>query len=159
MDEVSTGTSIGLMALQVVGPIVVSLIGWGVAELARLIRARVKNEAVAGILVRLTDSVHTSVKSLNQTLVTSMRDAREDGKLTRGDVVMLKKSVLREVKSYWGERGWKELQSVLGINSMEAESVIASKVEAAVSDLKAAGLQKKLLKPSVNGMPPPSELA
>ena len=111
---------------------------WLGARAGELIQARVDNERLRTILLRLDDAVVTAVKDLGQTLVGELRARTKDGKLSREDRRHLKETAVRHVKTYLGSTGLKELGRVLGLWELSVDDLIKSKVEATVHDLKRA---------------------
>ena len=56
--------SIGLKVLEILSPVLLAALTWAAAKLAQLIRAKVQNEYLKGVLVRLDDAVFTAVKDV-----------------------------------------------------------------------------------------------
>lgn len=125
--------------LEAALPLLTVVLGWASVELSKFIRAKTKNEALAGALVRLNDVVFTVVKALNQTVVDELRKASADGKVTKEEVEKIKATALAQVKSHIGPKGIDELLYVLGLKDEAAlDKFVADKVEAAVGDVKAS---------------------
>lgn len=125
--------------LEAVLPLLGLLASWGAVELTKLIKAKTKNEALAGALTRLNDVVFGVVKELNQTIVAGLKDANADGKVTKEEADQIKANALAKVKSYIGPKGIDEILFVLGLKDESAlDAFISSKVEAAVGDVKAS---------------------
>lgn len=125
--------------LEAALPLLTVVLGWASVELSKFIRAKTKNEALAGALTRLNDVVFTVVKALNQTVVDELRKANADGKVTKEEVAGIKAKALEQVKSHIGPKGIDELLFVLGLKDEAAlDKLVSDKVEAAVGDVKAS---------------------
>ena len=74
--------SIGLKVLEILSPVLLAALTWAAAKLAQLIRAKAQNEYLKGVLVRLDDAVFTAVKDLQQTVVSAIKEASADGRIT-----------------------------------------------------------------------------
>ncbi len=128
----------GFTMLEVLAPIVVAGLTWLSAKLAQLIQAKVKNEYLRGMLVRLDEAVFTAVKDLQQTVVDAIKAATADGKITEIEKQRIKQAAIDNVKSHLGTKGLAELGQILGLTITSVEGLIASKVEAAVHDIRGA---------------------
>ncbi len=107
------------------------LSGWTL----KLIAAKVRMEYLRGVLIRLDDAVLSAVKEVSQTYVDALKNGRADGTLTDEESRKAKELALASAKSYLGMKGLSELARVLGLGSGEAQSLLSSKIEAAVHDL------------------------
>ena len=136
MDFIAVFSFIIFMVLV---PFAAAGVHWLGSRAGDLIRAKVDNEALRGVLLRLNDAVVTAVKDLEQTVVDEMKVAAEDGRISREERRRIKDKAVRHVKSYLGPTGLKELGNVLGLWDLAVEDFIGSKVEAAVLDLRRAG--------------------
>jgi len=132
-------TVFSFIIFMVLVPFTVMGVHWLGSRAGDLIRAKVDNEALRGVLLRLNDAVVTAVKDLEQTLVDQVKAAAEDGRISREERRRIKDKAVRHVKSYLGPTGLKELKDVLGLWDLAVEDFIGSKVEAAVLDLRRAG--------------------
>jgi hypothetical protein len=128
---------LALQIAQWLAPLLMALIGLGIAKLTQLINAKVKNEYLKGVLTRLDDAVLTAVKAAEQVLVLAIREANADGKITAEEAAQIKAKVMEEVKSHLGMKGIGELAGVLGLGGEALDKLLGSKIEAAVLDLKA----------------------
>lgn len=133
MDFINAFSFIIFMALV---PFAVMGVVWLGGRAGDLIKAKVDNEALRGVLLRLDDAVVTAVKDLEQTVVDEVKAAAEDGRISREDRRRIKEKAVRQVKSYLGPKGLKEMGSVLGLWDLAVEDFIGSKVEAVVHDLR-----------------------
>src|SRR5690606_3248430 len=105
--------SIGLKVLEILSPVLLAAITWAAAKLAQLIRAKVGNEYLKGVLVRLDDAVFTAVKDLQQSVVEEIKLASADGKITDEEKRRIKDKALATVKSHIGAKGLAELAKIL----------------------------------------------
>lgn len=129
---------IGLKVLEILSPVLLAALTWAAAKLAQLIRVKIKHEYLRGILIRLEDSVVTSVKELEQTVVEEIKSASADGKITPDEKKRIKEKALASVKSHLGTKGLAELATVLGLDGGAIDGFLSSRVEAAVHDLRRA---------------------
>ena len=130
--------SIGLKVLEILSPVLLAALTWAAAKLAQLIRAKVQNEYLKGVLVRLDDAVFTAVKDLQQSVVEQIKAASADGKITDEEKKEIKEKAMAAVKSHIGTKGLAEAAKVLGLEGGALEGLLSSKVEAAVHDLRRA---------------------
>lgn len=131
-------TEIALVTLQLLSPVLLAGLTWLVARAAALIRARVQNEFLRGVLVRLDDAVFTAVKDLQQTVVDEIKAASADGKISAAERQRIKVAAVTNVKSHLGPKGVVELGRILGLGAGALDGLMGSKVEAAVHDIRAA---------------------
>ena len=75
------------------------------------------------------------VKQLNQTLVSGIKEAAQDGKLTQAEKQQLKMLAVNKLRSFLGVEGLKSLIGILG-NDNVVEDFLESKVESALFDTK-----------------------
>jgi len=129
---------IGYKVAEIVLPVLLAGLTWASAKLAMYIRAKVKNEYLKGALVRLNDAVLAAVKEAQQVAVGGLKAANADGKITAEEKAKIKDDVLAVVRSHLGMKGLAEIAKVLGLDNAAMESLLSSKVEAAVYDVKAA---------------------
>ncbi len=128
--------NIGLKVLEILSPVLLAALTWAAAKLAQLIRAKVQNEYLKGVLVRLDDAVFTAVKDMQQTVVEQIKAASADGKITDDEKKQIKEKALAAVKSHLGTKGLAEAAAILGLGGSALEGLLSSKVEAAVHDLR-----------------------
>jgi hypothetical protein len=124
-------------ATELLLPVLVAALSWGSLELVRWLRAKTKSTYLQGLLDRVNDTVMTAVKSAEQVTVAALRAANADGRITDEEKAAVKAKVLEEVKSHLGPRGLAEIGKILGLDDGALASLLGSKVEAAVLDLKA----------------------
>ena len=70
---------------------------WRGDGVVRLIRARVRNERLTRLLLRLDDMVLTVIKELQQTVVTELKAASADGRIGREERRCIKETAVRQV--------------------------------------------------------------
>ncbi|HLA81138.1 MAG TPA: hypothetical protein VJP78_05820 [Thermoleophilia bacterium] len=92
------------------------------------------------MLVRLDDAVLASVREVQQVTVDAIKEASADGKLSPDERAKVKQAALSSVKSHLGTgtKGLAELAKILGHEDGTIDSLISTRVEAAVHDLKQA---------------------
>ena len=129
---------IALVALQVLSPVLLAGLTWLGTRVAALIQARVTNEYLRRVLIRLDDAVFTAVKDLQQTVVAEIRIASADGKISDVDRRRIKAAAIANVKSHLGAKGIAEMGRILGLGNGALDGLIGSKVEAAVHDIRVA---------------------
>ena len=132
-------TDFALAALQIMSPVLLAGLTWLATRLAALIRLRIENEYLRGVLVRLDDAVLTATKELEQTVVAEIKAAAADGKISPAERERIKRTAITNVKSYIGPRGIAEVGRVLGLPDAALDCLITSKLEAAVHDLRHTG--------------------
>ena len=131
-------SDIAVYILQIGSPLLIATLTWLASKLAQLIQARVKNEYLRGVFLRLDDAVLTVVREIHQVSVDALKSAAPDGKLTPEVKEMVKRAALEAIKKNLGANGVAQLVKVLGINTEAVDKLIGTRVEAAVHDLKHA---------------------
>jgi hypothetical protein len=129
-------TDIALGILQVGSPVLIAILTWLATKAAQLIQAKVKNEYVRGVLVRLEDTVMTVVREIQQVSVDTLKSSSPDGKLNPEVKAMLKRSALTVIKQHLGSQGVADVARVLGLDSEGVDRLIGTRIEATVHDLK-----------------------
>jgi hypothetical protein len=122
----------------VLSPVLLAALTWLAAKVAQLIHAKVRNEYLRGVLVRLDDAVLAAVREVHQVTVEELKARSADGKLTPEERARVKQVAIDAVKSHLGKRGIGELARVLGLEGGAIDKLLATRVEAAVHDLKRA---------------------
>lgn len=131
-------SDVAVYIIQIGSPLLIATLTWLAGKLAQLVQARVKNEYVRGVLLRLDDAVLTVVREIHQVSVDALKAAAPDGKLTPEVKAMVKRAALDAIKKNLGVKGLSQLVKVLGINTEAVDKLIGTRVEAAVHDLKHA---------------------
>jgi hypothetical protein len=130
--------SFGLEVVKVLSPVLLAVLTAAVAKFAQLIRARVQNEYLQGLLIRLDDAVVTAVKDLQQRTVDRIKAASADGKISDDEKQQIRAAALAAVKSHLGANGRAEVAKILGLQGEGMDGLVSSKIEAAVHDLHCA---------------------
>lgn len=125
-------------AAQVIAPLGLAALTWLATKVAALIKARVTNEYLRGVLLRLDDAVFAAVREVHQVAVEGIKSANADGRLTPEEKAEMKARAIATIKGHLGLRGIKEVAQVLGLGSGTIDNVLSTRVEAAVHDLKRA---------------------
>ncbi len=128
--------SFGLEILKVLSPVLLAALTAATTKFAELIRARVQNEYLKGLLLRLDDAVLTAVKNLEQSTVEQIKAASADGKITDAEKQQIRAAALAAVKSNLGPKGRTEVVKILGLADEGMDGLLSSKIEAAVHDLR-----------------------
>lgn len=126
--------TIGILILKgVVLPVVGLIIMWASLKLPQWVKAKVKNESVAGVLERLTMLAFTVVQEVQQTFVSNLTEP------TAEQLAAARDKAIAALKSYLGPKGIEELKKVLGLDGDTAvERLIITFIESAVHNLKSA---------------------
>lgn len=130
------GTDIGLGVFKVLSPVLLAAVTWVAAKLGQWINARVRNEYLRGVLVRLDDAVVSVVREVHQVTVDALKAATVDGRLPPAARETVKQAAVSAIKSHLGARGLSEVARVLGLDAPGVERLIGTKIEAAVHDIK-----------------------
>ena len=124
-----------LKVSEVLLPLLLSVLTLAVVKLTQFVNAKVKNEYLKNVLVRVDDAVLTTVRHLQQNFVEDLKNASADGKLSEEEKKNLKDQALNSVYMHLGgDKGLSEVKKVLGVADLD--SLLSSKVEAAVHSLK-----------------------
>jgi hypothetical protein len=129
-DQIET---IGMLLVKgVLLPVVGLFVTWASMMLPAWIKAKVKNESVAGVLERLSMLAFTVVTEVQQTVVSGLGE-----KATAEELKAARDRAIETLKTYLGPKGIKELMDVLGIKTSEAlDKLIITYIESAVHNLK-----------------------
>lgn len=128
-DQIET---IGMLIVKgVVLPLVGLFVAWASMMLPAWIKAKVKNESVAGVLERLTSLAFTVVQEIQQTVVSGLGD-----KATVEELKAARDRAIETLKAHLGPKGLKELMTVLGLaDSAAVEKLLITFIESAVHNL------------------------
>jgi hypothetical protein len=129
-------TDIASLVIKTISPVLLAACTWVAAKLAQWINARVRNEYLRGVLVRLDDAVLGVVREVHQVTVDALKAATIDGKLPPVARESVKQVALNAIKSHLGPRGMNDVERVLGLKADSVDRLIITKIEAAVHDLK-----------------------
>jgi len=128
--------SFGLEILKILSPVLLAALTAATTKFAELIRARIQNEYLRGLLLRLDDAVLTAVKNLEQSTVEQIKVASADGKITDAEKQQIRAAALAAVKSNLGAKGRAEVVRILGLADEGMDGLLSSKIEAAVHDMR-----------------------
>lgn len=143
----------GLEVLQILSPVFLAALTWGASKLAQLVRAKVQNEDLRGLLIRLDEAVLTTVKDLQQTLVDKLKAASADGKITEAEKKQIKSTAIAAVRSNLGTKGLDTVAKVFGSKDAALEGLLSSKIEAVVHDLRSTAPPPSPPAPSETSLP------
>jgi hypothetical protein len=129
-------TDFAFDVFKALSPVLLAAVTWVAARLGQWINARVRNEYLRGVLLRLDDAVLGVVREVHQVTVDALKAATVDGKLPPGARESLKQAALNAIKSHIGPRGVGEMVRVLGLSAEGVDRLIGTKIEATVHDLK-----------------------
>ncbi len=130
--------TIGWKVLQILSPVLLAGLSWLSVKAAQLITAKVKNEYLKGVLVRLDDAVLAAVREVQQVTVDALKAASADGQLTSEERAKVKQAAIDSVKSHLGAKGIAAAAKILGLEDGAMDKLLSTRVEAAVHDLKTA---------------------
>jgi hypothetical protein len=136
MQDANVWWDLGSRAVIALAPILVAVLGYVSMKAAELLQAKVKNEYLQGILVRLDDAVFTAVCEVQQVVVDKLKSESTDGHLDATGRAHVKAAALEAVRSYLGPKGLTQVGRVLGIPSAGVDRHLESRVEAAVFELR-----------------------
>jgi hypothetical protein len=133
--------NLAIPILEILTPIVTALLGWISYRLAAWIKAKTKNEKLSGVMLRFGDAISTLVKEAEQTIVSEMKrakspDSPDGAKLSPEEAAGVRLAVVAKFRKLWGEKGIKEIETVLGVERESIMPFIESKLEEAVHELK-----------------------
>jgi hypothetical protein len=126
---------IGWNLFQTLSPALLAGLSWLSLKATQLISAKVKNEYLKGVLLRLDDAVLAAVREVQQVVVDGLK-AASSGPLTPAERIKVKQIALASIKSHLGQKGLSELAHIFGLEGGTLETVLTTRVEAAVHDLK-----------------------
>lgn len=123
----------GMMLIKgVLAPMFVAFLTWAAAHLGAWVRSKVRNDTVAGVLGRLTQLAFNVVREVQQTVVSALPD-----KADKTALLAARDQALATLKSHLGEKGLRELMTVLGLKDDDAVvKILLSYIESAVLTLK-----------------------
>lgn len=124
-------------AIDILQPLILSLLALAAATLVGLIRKHISNAYVKGLLERLDAAVFTAVNATEQTFVSNLRSGAIDGKLSAADAAKAKDMAIAQAKQLLGENAVAQLSKVFDASTVQAW--LDAKVEAAVRDAKPLG--------------------
>jgi hypothetical protein len=123
-------------AFQILSPVLLAALTWVAARLAQFINARVRQEYLRSVFLRLDDAVLSVVRELNQVMVDALKAAAPGGKLPIDVGNNIKQGALAALKQYLGTKGLTEIARVLAIPDASLDRLLGTRIEAAVNQLK-----------------------
>lgn len=125
----------GMMFIKgVFAPALLALLTWAAAHFGAWIRAKVRNETASGVLDRLAQLAFNVVQEIQQTIVSTLPDNANAAAL-----LAARNQALSTLKSHLGEKGLRELMTVLGLKDDDAVvKLLLSYIESSVFTLKAS---------------------
>jgi hypothetical protein len=140
-----SGADLALTIYAAIGSLITALLGWLSVRASAWLKAKTGNELVGGALARITDSVFTAVKLVNQTLRREIEAAKAPGSalgaaISAEEASKLKEAVWTALRAeYGGMAGIGKALAVLGLGSDDSlKTFVDSKIEAAVHDVNAS---------------------
>lgn len=125
-----------MQALPLITPFILAGLGYLSKLLADFIKAKTKNEYLSNVFVRLNVAVLDVVKSIEQNVIKEIKQANQDGKISAEEKQAIRSIAINSVKSYLGVKGLTQLGKILGLDDNALDSMIETKIESAVLDLK-----------------------
>jgi len=142
---IDAGADMAFTIYALLGSVITALLGWLSVRASAWLKAKTGNELIGGAITRITDSVFTAVKLVNQTLKREIEAAKDPKSLggtaiTKDEAAKLKDAVWNTLKAeYGGLDGIGKALGVLGLGTDDAlKTFVDSKIEAAVHDVAAA---------------------
>ncbi len=129
-DQIAT---FGMMLIKgVLAPAFLAFLTWAAAKLGAWIHSKVRNETTAGVLDRLGQLAINVVQEVEQTIVSTLPD-----KANKAALLAARDQALATLKSHLGEKGLRELMTVLGLKDDDAVvKLLLSYIESSVLSLK-----------------------
>lgn len=123
----------GMMLIKgVIAPAFLAFLTWAAARLGAWIHSKVRNETTAGVLYRLGQLAINVVQEVEQTVVSALPD-----KADKAALLAARDQALATLKSHLGEKGLRELTSVLGLKDDSAVAkLLLSYIESSVLTLR-----------------------
>lgn len=116
----------------VIAPVFLAFLTWAAARLGAWIHSKVRNETTAGVLDRLGQLAINVVQEVEQTVVSALPD-----KADKAALLAARDQALATLKSHLGEKGLRELMTVLGLKDDNAiVKLLLSYIESSVLTLK-----------------------
>src|SRR4051812_49448878 len=109
-------TDFAFDVFKALSQVLLAAVTWVAARLGQWINARVQNEYLRGVLVRLDDAVLGVVREVHQVTVEALKAATADGKLPPAARDSIKQAALGAIKSHLGLRGIADIAKVLGLS-------------------------------------------
>lgn len=121
-------------SIEMLTPLILALLSWGVGEGIRYLRSKTKREWVGELLTRVEGAMLTTVRAVEQRIVADLRAAREDGKITPEEAASIRRAALATAKAQLGEQGMAMVKKYAGEKNVDAW--LLEQLEAKVHELK-----------------------
>lgn len=138
----------GWTVYEYLAPVIVAILAWGASRLSDYIKSRIESDRIASTLIRITDSIVTAVKMVDQTVkqklleekAKAMADDSPGGsEITSIEAESLRIAVWEHLKhEYGGIAGIEKLLDALNVPKGKVPTWVDGRIEAAVNDLKAS---------------------
>lgn len=138
----------GWTIYEFLAPVVVALLAWGASRLSDYVKTRIESDTMASALIRITDSIVSAVKMVDQTVKKTLlvekakataADSPGGPTITPAEADQLRANVWHQLKvEYGGVAGIEKLLEALGVSKAKVPEWVDGRIEAAVNDLKAS---------------------
>lgn len=122
--------------IKAFAPVITILASYLSLKLTKWLDTKIKDQELKNAIQKLNIVIPDVVKDIEQSFVQREKSISESNKLTDANAVAAKTMAVDRVKQQLGEKGMGEIKQVLDISDSKANSLIASKVEARVFDLR-----------------------
>jgi hypothetical protein len=129
-------TSVWQPVIEALVPLVALVVTSVVSLIGLELRKRISSGYAQDLTRRAESLAQGIVRELEQTTVAAFREKAADGKIDQNDAAAVKDQALAKLKAQLGDKGVKELESVLGLTRAQLEAFLASKLEQGVYQLK-----------------------
>jgi hypothetical protein len=139
-DEFTVATSL-VDQMTAIGITVVSgLLAWGAAEFSRWIRTKTSNEKILQALDNASALVESTVNEANVTLMAGVREAAQDGVISKEEALKVKNKVLSQVKDNLPPKATALIVANLGdldlyLGGQIEKKVVEAKAEATMTNI------------------------
>lgn len=124
------------LLVTVLAPVLAALLLLLSARIERAIVVHVRQTELRTLLLRLNDAAFDAVGLIQQTVVTGMKDAAKDGKLTAEERQQVAALAADRARELMGAEGIRRVREVLGTDDAAIERILVAKIERAVASLK-----------------------
>jgi hypothetical protein len=122
-------------AINLLSPLLMAAVTWASTKFGQLVSARVRNERVRAVLVRLDDAIAAITGEIQQVTIKGLKAISPDGRVPLALRAQLKMASLASVKAYLGPKGIAEALRALDLDPAAFDAFVATRIEAAVLDL------------------------
>ena len=125
-----------LTLIKVFAPLLTLLASYLSLKLTRWLDTKIKDQELKNIVGKLNIVIPDVVKDIEQSFVLKEKLSCNSNRLSDESAVTAKTMAVDRVKQQIGDKGMGEIKEILEISDSKANSLIASKVEARVFDLR-----------------------